>query len=106
MHKTVATVQGEVYSSVDELYRLSLGLENPRTYARDTSAADPNAAWTVQGKGRRSGSLRYVAYAAPEGRRGAFFRSPDEQWTVIVLTNDEKANVREIVTRLVARLSY
>src|SRR4029079_14054101 len=38
MHKTNATTDGQVQSSVDELYRLALGLENPRTW-RDVDVA-------------------------------------------------------------------
>src|SRR5512146_852756 len=34
MHKTTADSAGQVHSTVDELYRLALGLESPRTYTR------------------------------------------------------------------------
>ena len=47
LHKTTMNREGEVLSDVDELYRVSLGYENPRTFARDTTSGDNGASRTV-----------------------------------------------------------
>ncbi|MFI5311773.1 MAG: cyanophycinase, partial [Gemmatimonadales bacterium] len=99
MHKTSATEAGEVQSDVDELYRMALGLENPRTYTRG-APADPNAQREPidYAKGWDSdsfhGSTRYSAYGAAGGKRDAFVRIPDKHATIIILTNDEAADAR------------
>ena len=63
MHKTLATTDGVVQSSVDELYRLSLGLENPRTFGRDSaSTAGPTSTIDLtRGLARRHLSGRFAA---------------------------------------------
>ena len=105
MHKTMATPEGEVMSSVDELYRLSLGLQAPRTFARDTagktSAFDATKGWTVDSF---KGNARLVAYAAPGGRKSAFVRVPDRNATIIVLTNDDGADAKAIADRISEKL--
>ena len=86
MHKTTATADGQVQSDVDELYRLSLGLENPRTYVRDTTGAgaiDLTKGWTAD---TYRGVARLSAYGAEGGKRAAFVRIPDKHATIIVLT--------------------
>ncbi len=47
LHKTTMNREGQVQSDVDELYRVSLGYENPRTFARDTTSGDGGASRTV-----------------------------------------------------------
>ncbi len=105
MHKTMATPEGEVMSSVDELYRLSLGLQAPRTFARDTtgktSAFDATKGWTVDSF---KGNARLVAYAAPGGKKSAFVRIPDRGATVIVLTNDDSADAKAIADKISEKL--
>ncbi len=104
MHKTMATPEGQVFSSVDELYRLSLGLEVPRTYPRDsTTAAAPGAAsgWRPVTSGSVAG---FIAWAMANGRRSLFYRSPAEHATVIVLTNDDSADAGAIVAAICRRL--
>ena len=109
MHKTTATKEGGVLSNVDELYRLALGLENPRTYSRDTSRAgetasssvDYSRAWQAD---TYHGTRRFSAYAAADGKRSAFVRYPDRHATVIVLTNDETADAKEMADRISERL--
>ncbi len=97
MHKTTATADGQVQSSVDELYRLALGLENPRTW-RDI---DATKGWEVETSG---GVARLAAYAADGGRRSAFVRVTDRQAVVIVLTNDDQADAKGMANRVLDRL--
>ncbi len=107
MHKTAATSEGTVQSSVDELYRLSLGLENPRTYSRDTSAAGGGSAMDLT-RGWQSdtykGVARLAAYGTPDGHRAAFVRIPERRATIIVLTNDDSADAKRIADEITNRL--
>jgi len=98
MHKTTATAEGQVQSSVDELYRLALGLENPHTW-RDI---DPTKGWETE---TSSGLTRLAAYGAEGGRRSAFIRVPGRRAVVIVLTNDDQADAKGIATRILDRLT-
>lgn len=98
MHKTAATPDGQVQSNVDELYRLALGLENPRTW-RD---ADATKGWESESVG---GVTRLAAYGAEGGKRHAFVRVPDKKTTVIILTNDAGADARGIANSIIARLA-
>jgi cyanophycinase len=97
LHKTTATADGQVLSNVDELYRLALGLENPRTW-RDT---DATKGWETESVG---GLTRLAAYGAEGGKRHAFVRVPDKRTTVIVLTNDPNADARGIASSIVTRV--
>ena len=97
MHKTNATADGQVQSSVDELYRLALGLENPRTW-RDVDVAK---GWEAE---TSNSVARLAAYTAEGGRRGAFVRVPDRHATVIVLTNDDAADAKGMANRIIDRL--
>jgi len=109
MHKTAATASGMVQSSVDELYRLSLGLENPRTFAgaRDSSAAGGGTAVDLT-RGWHADTYRGVsrlsAYGTPDGHRSAFVRIPDRHATIIVLTNDDTADAKRIADEITNRL--
>jgi cyanophycinase len=97
MHKTTATADGQVLSNVDELYRLELGLENPRTW-RD---ADATKGWEAE---TANGVARLAAYGGDGGRRHAFVRVPDQHAVVIVLTNDDSADAKGMATRVLDRL--
>ena len=97
MHKTTATPDGQVQSSVDELYRLELGLENPRTW-RDVDAAKGWEAETV------GGVARFGVYGAEGGKRNAFVRIPDKRAVVIILTNDDSADAKGMANRITERL--
>jgi cyanophycinase len=108
MHKTSATAGGEVWSDVDELYRLSLGLEVPGTFVRDTAGGvhtpfDPGAGWTPDNLHH---ARWFSAFAAAAGRRAAFVRVPERHATVIILTNDASfaasATADQILDRLLA----
>ncbi len=111
LHKTTATPDGQVQSDVDELYRLSLGLEIPRTFVRDTTSAAPtapvsfdaNKGWSAD---TYRGVSRYTAFATPDGKRAAFVRVPDKRATVIVLTNDDTADAKGIADRIIDRLLF
>jgi len=106
MHKTTATADGMVQSNVDELYRLSLGLENPRTYVRDTTstgAIDLTKGWQSD---TYKGVSRLSAFGAAAGKRAAFVRVPDKHATIIVLTNDDSADAKGIADKITDRLLF
>jgi len=105
MHKTAATSDEMVQSSVDELYRLSLGLENPRTFTRDTTSEaggiDLARGWHAD---TYKGVARLTAYGTPDGHRSAFVRIPDRRATIIVLTNDDSADAKRMADEITNRL--
>ena len=109
LHKTTVNQGGDVLSNVDELYRVSAGLENPRTYARNASAdpgierepIDRARAWEVD---TYNGATRYRAFAAAGGRRSAFVRVPERSATIIILTNDDGADARGMADRIAEKL--
>jgi cyanophycinase len=106
LHKTTATADGQVQSNVDELYRVSLGLENPRTYVRDTTSTgtiDRTKNWEPD---TYRGVARLSAYAAAGGKRGAFVRIPDKHATIIILTNDESADAKGMADKITDRLLF
>ncbi|HEY7568896.1 MAG TPA: serine hydrolase, partial [Gemmatimonadaceae bacterium] len=109
LHKTSATPDGSVLSNVDELYRVALGLEVPRTYARNPAAApgierepiDATKGWEVD---TYRGSTRYRAFGSPGGGRSAFVRIPQRRVTIIILTNDESADARGMADQIAEKL--
>jgi hypothetical protein len=108
LHKTTATPHGDVQSNVDELYRVSLGLEYAPTYSRslpDAAAArqpiDGAKGWE---KGRLGNTVRYQSFAESGGKRGAWLRFPDAHATVIILTDDPSADARGIADAIAAKL--
>ncbi len=109
LHKTTMNREGEIQSDVDELYRVSLGYENPRTFARDTTSGDSGASRTVDlsagwESDNRAGAARLSAYAVAGGKRSAFVRLPDRHATIVVLTSSDSADVKRIVDALTDRL--
>ena len=109
MHKTTASADGLVHSDVDELYRLELGLENPRTFSRDTTSdANGNPRTIDYTRGWQPdtyhGIARFSAFADPGGKRAAFVRIPDRHAVIIVLTNDSSADAKGIADRITDRL--
>lgn len=96
-HQTAAPDSRHVRSSVDELYRLALGLED-RTTWRDMDYAK---GWAIDSF---HGVRRFSAWATPDGKRAAFVRVPERRATVIVLTNDVTADARGMAERILERL--
>ena len=92
-HQTLASDSLHVKSSVDELYRLSLGLSVPTTW-RDV---DYSRGWTTD---TYKGVARQAAYATAGGKRAAFVRVPERQVTIVILTNDESADARGMAQRI------
>jgi cyanophycinase len=86
-----------VQSSVDELYRVALGLEVPTTWRN----ADYTKGWTTDSY---RGVTRLAAYATPDGKRAAFVRVPSRRTTIIILTNDESADARGMAERILGEL--
>jgi cyanophycinase len=103
MHKTAAKPDGVVESSVDELYRFALGLQNPRTYAGDTTraAVDLTRGWEPD---TYRGVARLSAFAAAGGKRNAFVRIPDKNATIIILTNDDTADAKGLADKITDQL--
>lgn len=102
MHKTNATTDDVIMSDVDELYRLSLGLNAPATFSRDTTKFDPTKGFTVDSY---KGVPRLVAYGAAGGKKSALVRIPDRNHTtIIVLTNDDTADAKSISDRITDKI--
>ncbi|HEV8448886.1 MAG TPA: Type 1 glutamine amidotransferase-like domain-containing protein [Gemmatimonadaceae bacterium] len=109
LHKTTMSREGQVQSDADELYRVALGYEVPRTFARDTTTGDGAASHSVDLSAgwetdNRAGAARLSAYAVAGGKRSAFVRLPDRHATIVVLTNSETTDVKRIVDALTDRL--
>jgi len=92
-HQTAATTEGQIQSSVDELYRFALGLEVPTTWRN----SDYSKGWTAD---TYKGETRYSAYASPDGKRAAFVRLPNRHTTIIILTNDAGADARGMAQKI------
>jgi hypothetical protein len=86
-----------VQSSVDELYRVALGLDVPMTWRN----ADYSRGWTTD---TYRGVTRMAAYATPDGKRAAFVRIPDRRATIIILTNDASADARGMAERILEQM--
>ncbi|MFI5229448.1 MAG: cyanophycinase [Gemmatimonadales bacterium] len=105
-HKTTSDPAGAMSSDVDELYRLELGLENP-AFVPDAAGAAPttidyNAGWQHD---TFHGESRYTAYGVEGGKRDAFVRLPDRRAVVIVLTDDDSADVKAVSDAIAAKLA-
>jgi cyanophycinase len=103
-HKTVVDSSGAFASNVDELYRLELGLENPRAFAADTGAVPARSetlGWRVD---TYRGLRRLSAFGTADGMRNAFVRIPERRVSIIILTDRDGVNAREIADRIVERL--
>jgi cyanophycinase len=97
LHRTYADSAGQIWSDVDELYRLDLGLEDPDTWP----GVDATRGWTSE---TRNGTTWLAAYGLPGGKRSAFVRIPEQRAVVIVLTDDDAADARGIALRIAERL--
>lgn len=96
-HRTVAVDSQVVQSSVDELYRFALGLEEPTTWRN----ADYSRGWMSD---TYKSTRRLASYATADGKRAAFVRLPDRHATIIILTNDANADARGMSERLLDQL--
>lgn len=94
--RTLSPDSTHVHSSVDELYRISLGHESPTTWR-----ADVTTGWTSN---TFNGVVRLLAYATVDGKRGAFVRVPSRKATIIILTNDPAADARGMADSILERL--
>jgi cyanophycinase len=92
-----ATDSLRVQSSVDELYRIALGLEVPATYPN----ADYTKGWATD---TYLGATFYAAYATADGKRAAFVRIPDRRATIIILTSDAAADAKGMAERILDHL--
>lgn len=107
-HKTTADSDGTMHSDVDELYRLELWLESRATLTNEPAQAgaaagiDLNAGWQHE---TVNGEARYAAYGAEGGKRDAFVRLPDWRASVIILTDDDNADVKTIADAIAAKLA-
>jgi cyanophycinase len=96
-NRTASIDSLQVQSSVDELYRIALGLEVPTTWRN----ADYTKGWTTD---TYRGVTRLAAYATPDGKRAAFVRVPDRKTTIIILTNDANADARGMAEGILDQL--
>jgi CubicO group peptidase (beta-lactamase class C family) len=104
-HKTVVDSAGAFQSNVDELYRLELGLENPRAFSATGPAKSQDtrreAGWTV---GRNSGTTLWSAFGTPEGMQNAFVRFPEAHASIIILTDRPGFNASGAAARIADKL--
>ena len=96
-HQTVAPDSQHIHSSVDELYRVSLGYESIAAWRNP----DQTRGWTAETYG---GVVRLAAYATADGKRAAFVRVPSRKATIIILTNDDTADARGMTEKILERL--
>ncbi|HEX3867442.1 MAG TPA: Type 1 glutamine amidotransferase-like domain-containing protein [Gemmatimonadaceae bacterium] len=106
MHRTTVSADGDVQSDVDELYRLELGLQVKTTFMRDSSSAgggglDATRGWHVDSF---HGTQRLSAFGKADGKRSAFIRLPERNAAIIVLTNDDNADVKGIADKIADKL--
>jgi cyanophycinase len=92
-HQTNATTEGQVQSSVDELYRFALGLEVPNTWRN----ADYAKGWKQD---TYKGETRFASYATTDGKRAAFVRVPNRHTTIVILTNDAGADAQGMAQKI------
>ena len=123
INKSTVNDSGAIQSNVDELYRLHLGLEWARTFARDTSAGNGTPVTTgTADAGRTTPELpaidaslgwnadrlgempRLSLYGTTDGRRNAFVRFPDQRAVIIILTSSDAVDARGIAERIGERL--
>ncbi|MEO8623229.1 MAG: Type 1 glutamine amidotransferase-like domain-containing protein [bacterium] len=103
-HKTVVDSTGAFASNVDELYRLELGLENPRAFTADAApvvARDESFGWKAD---TYHGLRRLSAYGSADGMRNAFVRIPERRVSIIILTDRDALNARDIADKIAERL--
>lgn len=106
IQRIVATPDGQVMANVDDLYRLALGVENPRSYTRDTSPLQPGQMPNTVDHSRGwiadtyKGVNRLSAWGTATGKMSAFVRIPDKKATIIVLTNDASFDAKDVADKI------
>ncbi len=104
-HKTVVDSAGAFQSNVDELYRLELGLENPRAFDAPRAAAttrDASMGWSAD---TYRGAQRLSAFGTPSGMRNAFVRIPSRGITIIILTTRAELSARDVAEHIADRFA-
>jgi len=101
LHRTRATADGAVESSVDELYRLVLGLRPSANTGGRWAPIDPSRGWQADTFG---GVERLSVFGTVDGRRAAVERAPDRDAAVILVTGDPAADARRVADALFERL--
>lgn len=91
-HQTAPIDSTLIQSSVDELYRLSLGIQATRGMPWDSSKVWMNDKY--------KGVDRHAAYGAEDGRKSAFVILPESSTTIIILTNDPSADARGMAEKI------
>jgi cyanophycinase len=89
-----------------ELYRMELGLEVPTTFGRDASNPDRGSVDYTKGWETDTfhGAQRLSMFGKPNGMRSAFVRFPDRNAAIIILTNDDSADVKGMAEKIADRL--
>jgi hypothetical protein len=89
-----------------ELYRMELGLEVPTTFGRDASNPDRGSVDYTKGWETDTfhGAQRLSMFGKPNGMRSAFVRFPDGNAAIIILTNDDSADVKGMAEKIADRL--
>ncbi len=103
-HKTVTEQSGAISSNVDELYRLSMGLEHSRTFGFDSTRVamrDDTRGWTLDSW---RGVARLSVFGTEDGKRNAFVRLPDRRVSIIILTDRDDVDARALSTKIAERL--
>lgn len=85
--------------NVDDLYRFEQGRTNLLTGARDTTT-NLRGFTTDNAFGMR----RQFVYGAANGHRAAWVRYPERRATIIVLTNDDAADAKDMESRIAGKL--
>ena len=106
-HKTTVDTLGAFSSNVDELYRLELGLENPRAFVVGNALSavspqrDETSGWTV---GRNGTTTLWSAFGTKDGMRNAFIRLPESRTTIIILTDRDTFDAGTAAVRIADKL--
>ncbi len=93
----VDSTTGAWRASVDDLYRFEQGRWPWRGGAADTLSRG----FAVD---RDHGVTRWSAFARADGKRAAWVRYPESRTVILILTNDDGANTRELSQRIADQL--
>jgi cyanophycinase len=109
IRRSVARPDGWMESNVDELYRLELGLQQPRVLGRDEANARPSRVAIDPALGWQAdvyrGMPRLALFGASGGKQHAFVRLPGRQLSIIILTGSDTTDARALADRVLDRLA-